>query len=94
MVGALAPERGPWTAPSARRTGLAQRNPRLLSRLPGVFLLRLAARRLPAVLFQLPPRLTRLESLWARTLADIMADGLARRQGPTPPRVKKLLADR
>ena len=34
----------------------------MLFRLPGEFLLRLAARQLDAVLFQLPPRLTRLDA--------------------------------
>jgi hypothetical protein len=33
----------------------------LLLRLPGVFLLRLAERQFLALLFQLPPRLTRFE---------------------------------
>ena len=68
MVGAW-PRAGVRERPPSRvAPELAQRNPRLLLRLPGVFLLRLAARRLPASLFQLPPRLTRLESLWARAL--------------------------
>ncbi len=39
----------------------ARRKPRLLFRLPGMFLLRLADRQFCAVLFQLPPRITRLE---------------------------------
>ncbi len=47
---------------------LETRKPRLSLRLEGVFLLRFAARRLDAVLFQLPPRLTRLAS--ARSLPD------------------------
>ena len=38
----------------------ATRKPRLLLRLPGEFLLRFADRAFCAVLFQLPPRLTRL----------------------------------
>ena len=38
---------------------LARRRPRLLLRLPGVFLLRFADRQFLALLFQLPPRLTR-----------------------------------
>ena len=40
---------------------LSTRNPRLLLRLEGVFLLRLATRALDALLFQLPPRLTRFD---------------------------------
>jgi hypothetical protein len=40
---------------------LARRKPRLLSRLPGSFLLRFAERQFLALLFQLPPRLTRFE---------------------------------
>ncbi|HPE70480.1 MAG TPA: hypothetical protein PLF96_14275 [Thermotogota bacterium] len=43
------------------KTVLARRNPRLLLLLPGELLLRLATRQLLALLFQLPPRLTRLE---------------------------------
>ena len=39
----------------------ASRNPRLLLRLPGSFLLRLAERTLAGLLFQLPPRITRWE---------------------------------
>lgn len=39
----------------------AGRKPRLSFRLSGVFLLRLADRQFGAVLFQLPPRFTRLE---------------------------------
>lgn len=45
-------------------TGLscgASRKPRLLLRFEGVLLLRLATRQFVAVLFQLPPRFTRLE---------------------------------
>ena len=41
---------------------LAGRNPMLLFRLAGWFLLRFAARVLPAVLFQEPPRFTRLSA--------------------------------
>ena len=40
---------------------LARRKPRFELRLPGSFLLRLAERQLVALLFQLPPRLTRFE---------------------------------
>ena len=39
----------------------AGRKPRLLLRLAGSFLLRFAERQLKALLFQLPPRLTRLD---------------------------------
>ena len=41
----------------------ARRKPRLLFRLSGVFLFRLAERQFWALLFQLPPRLTRFEPL-------------------------------
>ena len=41
----------------------ARRRPRLLFVFVGVFLLRLATRQFVALLFQLPPRFTRLESL-------------------------------
>jgi hypothetical protein len=41
----------------------ASRKPRLLFRLSGVFLLWFAARQFPASLFQLPPRITRFETL-------------------------------
>ncbi len=86
MVGAW-----PWVGvrehpPSRVAPELAQRNPRLLLRLPGVFLLRLAARRLPAGLFQLPPRLTRLESLWARTLRHHGCHGSAGSSRASTPR--------
>ena len=47
--------------PSGEGFVLARRKPRLLLRLPGSFLLRYAERQLSASLFQLPPRLTRLE---------------------------------
>jgi hypothetical protein len=47
--------------PSLSLTVLARRKPRLLSRLPGSFLLRFAERQFLALLFQLPPRLTRFE---------------------------------
>ena len=40
-----------------------RRNPRLLLRLSGVLLLRFDVRQFLALLFQLPPRLTRLELL-------------------------------
>ena len=40
-----------------------RRNPMLLLRFVGVLLLRLAERRLFGLLFQLPPRITRLEAL-------------------------------
>ena len=45
---------------------LTRRKPRLLLRLPGVFLLRFAERKLKALLFQLPPRLTRFVPLSER----------------------------
>ena len=41
-------------------TVLAKRKPLLLLRLSGVFLLRLADRKFAGLLFQLPPRSTRL----------------------------------
>lgn len=41
----------------------ATRKPRLLFRLSGVFLLRFVDRQFAGVLFQLPPRITRLEPL-------------------------------
>ena len=44
-----------------RRRVLSRRKPRLLLRLPGGFLLRFADRQFLALLFQLPPRLTRFE---------------------------------
>ena len=47
------------------RAELARRNPTLLFRLDGVFLLRLATRVLRGLLFQEPPRLTRLEAVLA-----------------------------
>lgn len=49
--------------PSGEYTVLASRNPRLLLLLPGLLLLRLAARTLAGLLFHEPPRLTRLEPL-------------------------------
>ena len=42
---------------------LERRKPRLLLRLPGSLLLRIADRQFCASLFQLPPRITRLEPL-------------------------------
>ena len=47
--------------PSSSLTVLARRKPKLLFRLSGEFLLRFAERQFLALLFQLPPRLTRLE---------------------------------
>lgn len=49
--------------PTALRHALkrAGRKPRLLLRIPGSFLLRFADRQLPELLFQLPPRKTRLD---------------------------------
>lgn len=41
----------------------ARRKPRLLFRFDGLFLLRFADRQFLALLFQLPPRLTRFEPL-------------------------------
>jgi len=52
-----------WHGQDARATSgvvLARRRPRFWLRLPGVFLLRFADRQFLALLFQLPPRLTRL----------------------------------
>jgi hypothetical protein len=46
---------------------LARRNPTLSLRLPGKLLLRLAARTFLALLFQEPPRLTRLEPVCPQT---------------------------
>ncbi len=48
-------------AVSGRGRELAGRNPKLFQRLPGELLLRFAERAFLAELFQLPPRLTRLE---------------------------------
>jgi len=48
-----------WMGPSLSLTVLARRKPKLLLRLPGVFLLRFAERQFRPLLFQLPPRLTR-----------------------------------
>ena len=53
--------RNPWTARIGRWHVLARRKPRLLLRLPGLFLLRFAERAFSAVLFHEPPRITRLE---------------------------------
>jgi hypothetical protein len=50
-----------------------RRKPRLLLRLPGSFLLRLAERQFDALLFQLPPRLTRLVPSGRRP-KDIVAE--------------------
>ena len=61
-------------AVTADRPALAGRKPRLLFRLPGEFLLRLAERQLDAELFQLPPRLTRLDAP-ACVLAPLAASG-------------------
>ena len=51
----------PWSEDIERHEGLARRNPRLLLRFPGEFLLRFATRAFAGVLFQDPPRLTRFE---------------------------------
>jgi hypothetical protein len=62
-------ERGGRTAGPARRgihhagRAAATRNPRLLFRFSGMFLLRFAGRQFLALLFQLPPRITRFEAL-------------------------------
>lgn len=48
------------TRPALARVVLAKRKPLLLLRLSGVFLLRLAERKLFALLFHEPPRSTRL----------------------------------
>jgi hypothetical protein len=50
------------------RAVLARRKPRLLLRLSGVLLFRLAQRALTGLLFHDPPRLTRLEPLTPLTL--------------------------
>jgi hypothetical protein len=50
-------------APLANNKVLERRKPTSLLRLPGVFLLRFAERQLTALLFQLPPRMTRLAAL-------------------------------
>ena len=52
----LARSRPYWAEPTRRK-------PRWLFRRPGVFLFRLAERQFWALLFQLPPRLTRFEPL-------------------------------
>ena len=49
----------------------ARRKPRLLLALPGELLLRLATRQLVALLFQLPPRFTRLEPCHGFTILTI-----------------------
>ena len=53
---------------SSERT---KRSPRLLLRLSGVLLLRYDERQFLAVLFQLPPRFTRLDPLYDSTLVII-----------------------
>lgn len=56
----------------------ATRKPRLLFRFVGVFLLRFAERQLFALLFQLPPRMTRLEPSLAvihRRIRHLSANG-------------------
>ena len=60
-----------------RRRVLRRRNPRLLLRLPGAFLLRFDARQLRALLFQLPPRFTRFEPVSAVTPAPTIAQTAA-----------------
>ena len=50
-----------WTLRSTKPSRKPTRKPRLLLRLPGVLLLRLAERKFVPVLFQEPPRLTRFE---------------------------------
>ena len=50
-----------WTIRSTKPSRKPTRKPRLLLRLPGVLLLRLAERKFVPVLFQEPPRLTRFE---------------------------------
>jgi hypothetical protein len=42
---------------------LERRKPTLLLRLPGAFMLRFAERQLKALLFQLPPRMTRFAAI-------------------------------
>jgi hypothetical protein len=62
-------DRGWRTAGPVRRgihhagRAAAKRNPRLLFRFSGVFLLRFAGRQFLGLLFQLPPRITRFEAL-------------------------------
>ena len=90
----------PWSprfGPMTRRAGgapeLAKRNPRLLLRLPGLLLLRLAARALLALLFQLPPRVTRFEPVCLLSPGPRSASGgprpgaasSCRRAWPSPP---------
>ena len=55
----VARPRGPWTERLWPVSVLARRKPMLLLRLDGVFLLRLAERRLSGLLFHEPPRRTR-----------------------------------
>lgn len=61
----------------------AGRKPRLLLRLPGLFLLRLAARQLEALLFQEPPRFTRL-SPWPEPVSSDAMCGLRWQMQSTP----------
>ena len=68
MVARRALSRSPWTPPFGRARELTGRRPTLLLRLPGSFLLRFAARQFLALLFQEPPRLTRLEPCFSPRL--------------------------
>ena len=58
-----------WTVQKERS---ARRNPMLLLRLAGELLLRFDARMLFGLLFQLPPRITRLEPM---AVANIIVKG-------------------
>ena len=60
--------------PSGGWAVLARRNPRLLLRFDGSFLLRYAERQLSASLFQEPPRTTRLEPLLPSAADDTTGD--------------------
>ncbi len=58
------------------RRVLTRRKPMLLLRLSGALLLRYAARQFLALLFQLPPRITRFEPDTVMTLKDIIHHSL------------------
>jgi hypothetical protein len=64
-------------------SGLKTRKPRLLLRLSGELLLRFAERQLLALLFQLPPRLTRFEPLRPLPTAILHFDGVFVQKFPT-----------
>lgn len=85
--GGTAPESGRTRAHesgdrSFRRAAPRGRKPTLLLRLPASLLLRLAARQLSALLFQLPPRFTRFEEAkcsFSRTACSLWVDRPAHR---------------